>query len=202
MSESKTLPKIGILGGTFDPPHLGHLAMAVAARDALGLDEVVFVPAYRNPLKTRLGITPAHRRLAMVKLLIGGEPSFSVSDIELTRGQLSYAVDTLSEMSFLRPAEYWFILGSDSLKRLYDWHQIEKLSRLTRFAAILRAPDTEEVALRDVPELYREVIDFVPMEAHPASSTKVRDAILTNRPYHHLVPEAVAEYIEKNELYR
>src|SRR3954471_14443433 len=106
--------RIGILGGTFDPPHSAHLALAHKALDELRLDEVMFLPVNRNPLK-KIKMSPAKDRLEMVKLAIRDEPNFSVSDIEIARGGPSYAIDTMNELTYARPAEYWFILGSDAL---------------------------------------------------------------------------------------
>ena len=97
--------KYGVLGGTFDPPHLGHLEMAQAARAALGLDEVVIVPANRNPLKTRQA-SPAKHRLKMCSLMAAGEEGLTVSDVEITRRGPSYAVDTIEELRMARPGEY------------------------------------------------------------------------------------------------
>src|ERR1700722_59500 len=107
--------RIGVLGGTFDPPHLGHLALARAALRQLELDEVLFLPANRNPLKTGKGGTPAKHRLAMIDLMLKNEPTMAYSDMEITRGGPSYAVDTLNELHAVRPAEYWFLMGADSL---------------------------------------------------------------------------------------
>ena len=109
--------KTGVLGGTFDPPHYGHLELAKAAKAQLGLDEVMFVPANRNPLKTRKTASAKHR-LRMVELEIEDEEGLSVSDIEITRGGPSYAVDTLEELKMVRPGEYWFIVGADALETL------------------------------------------------------------------------------------
>src|SRR5438045_2029390 len=116
--------RIGILGGTFDPPHLGHLALANAAREHLKLDEVIFMPASRNPIKKGTQ-TPPKQRLEMVKRTVEGHPGLAYSDLEITRGGPSYAVDTLTELSFAKPAEYWFLVGADALKDLPTWKQPE-----------------------------------------------------------------------------
>src|ERR1041384_5745403 len=101
--------KIGILGGTFDPPHNGHLAFAEAAVQTLELDEVLFIPANRNPLKPEKRQASAKDRLEMVRLMVEGKPQMAVSDIEIRRGGPSYAVETLDELHFVSPAEYWFL---------------------------------------------------------------------------------------------
>jgi len=98
--------RIGVLGGSFDPPHRGHLAMAKVALEQLELDEVVFVPANRNPLKDRPVSASGKQRLSMVAAMIADEPQMSVSDMELTRGGLSYAIDTIQELQMVRPGEY------------------------------------------------------------------------------------------------
>ena len=103
--------RIGVLGGTFDPPHMGHIALAHSAIETLELDEVMMLPAFRNPLK-KGHTTPAKQRMEMVTLAIQDDPKLSLSDIEVSRGGASYAVDTLSELTYIKPsAQFWFILG-------------------------------------------------------------------------------------------
>src|SRR5687768_12512146 len=100
--------RIGILGGTFDPPHSGHLTFAHAALETLDLDEVIFMPAHRNPQKKGRSVANSKQRLEMVRRLVGGHQKLSVSDLEITRGGPSYTVETLAELQHARPAEYWF----------------------------------------------------------------------------------------------
>jgi len=112
--------RIGILGGTFDPPHIGHLELARAAIDALKLDEVLFLPAHRNPLK-RAKSSPAKQRLEMVQRMVADEPKMAVSDIETSRGGPSYMVETLMELQMVKPGDYWVLLGADAMKTFDEW---------------------------------------------------------------------------------
>lgn len=194
--------KIGILGGSFDPPHRGHLRMAKAAKDALQLDEVIFLPAARNPLKEKRTTASADDRLEMVKLLIAGEPSFSVSDMELTRGGASYTVDTLGELQMVRPAEYWFLMGADSLKTFHEWKNVPRILRLCRIGVVVRPPlqSADDVRAR-LPEEFRDKMDAVAMPGDPTSSTDIRIGLREGRLKPDLVPANVLAYIRRKKLY-
>ena len=194
--------RIGILGGSFDPPHRGHLRMAKAAQTALSLDEVIFLPAARNPLKPRRTNATANDRLEMVRLLIAGEPSFSVSDMELTRGGVSYTVDTLGELHMVRPAEYWFLIGADGLKNFDEWKNPQRILRLCRIGVAVRPPlqSSDDVAAR-LPVDFRDKMDVVPMVADPTSSTDVRLALREGKGLTDIVPANVLQYIRRQKLY-
>ncbi|RYG45989.1 nicotinate (nicotinamide) nucleotide adenylyltransferase [bacterium] len=193
--------RIGILGGSFDPPHRGHLRLARAAQSALELDEVIFLPAARNPLKPSRTTASADDRLEMVKLLIHGESAFSVSDMELTRGGMSYTVDTLGELHMVRPAEYWFIMGADGLATLENWKNPNRLAKLCRLAIALRPPMTESQLLVRIPELFKDRFDLVRMAPTEISATEVRDRASRNLSLGGYVSPAVAAYIQKHKLY-
>lgn len=195
--------RIGILGGTFDPPHSGHLTIALACLEQLQLDEVMFMPANRNPLKTRKVETKPEDRLGMLEALIGGagESRLSVSDLEITRGGPSYAVDTLSEMQMARPAAYWFLMGSDAIKSLSDWKQPQRLIRLCRLGLVLRPPATEEQILARIPEEFAGAIDFVRSPAVEISSTDLRDRFKAHKPTNPWIPGDVLKYIHTHRLY-
>ncbi len=193
--------KIGILGGSFDPPHQGHLTLARTVQRALGLDEIVFVPANRNPLKHRR-VSPAQDRLRMVELMVDGEEGLAVSDIELTRGGPSYAVDTVEEMKLVCPGEYWFILGSDSLKDLADWKDPARLLHLCRLAVVSRADTAAESVVSSLDREYSRRIDIVPMPSVPMSSSKIREDVIRGMPVEHWLKPVVWEYIKKVGLYR
>jgi nicotinate-nucleotide adenylyltransferase len=192
--------RIGIFGGTFDPPHEGHLALAEAARTALALDEVVWVPARRNPHKTRPLLAGGADRMEMIRLLIGDREGHSVSDVELTRDGPSYAVDTMTEFAHARPAEYWFLLGTDALEGLPTWKQPERLLRLCRLAVVGRGSDRVKDLIAQLPEFVRDRIDLVAMPAHPASSTTTRDHLARGLAPRHL-PPAVLDFISERRLY-
>ena len=194
--------RIGVLGGTFDPPHNGHLALARAALESLNLDEVIFLPANRNPLKKDAKQTPAKKRLEMVRLATKDEPRFAVSDIEIQRKGLSYAVDTLQQLHMVRPGEYWFILGADALRDFKKWKQPEKLLRLARLAVAVRPPETFQDALSRIPEEFRSKIDEIAMPPIEISSTEIRERIEHARPLSQWIHPDVHQYIADNRLYR
>ena len=194
--------KIGILGGTFDPPHAGHMSLARAAKSALELDEVIWMPANHNPLKQKGKSSPAKHRLEMVRLFVEFEAGMAVSDIEITRGGQSYAVDTMSELQYLRPADYWFIVGADSLRTMAKWKQPERLLRLCRLAAAVRPPVNATEALLLVPPQLRPAIDLVEMTPLDVSATEIRSLVGRGQSIERWVAKPVIKYIQENKLYR
>ncbi|HEY0867782.1 MAG TPA: nicotinate-nucleotide adenylyltransferase [Fimbriimonas sp.] len=194
--------RIGILGGTFDPPHVGHLALARAAQTQLELDEVLFLPAARNPLKPRSSRTDGKHRLEMVRRLVQNEDRMAVSDMELTRGGVSYTVDTLGELHMVQPADYWFILGADALRGFGEWKSPHRLLRLCRLAVAVRPPMSPQDALVRLPEEYREKVDIVSMPPMAMSSTEIRERLARGKGTLDWVPETVLRYIQTNKLYR
>jgi nicotinate-nucleotide adenylyltransferase len=194
--------RIGVFGGTFDPPHFGHMALAEATQTALELDEVVWMPAFQNPLKQKGGSSPAKARLEMVRLAVANRPSMAVSDAEISRRGPSYAVDTISELQYLQPADYWFIVGADSLKTIGKWKQPERLLKLCRIAAAVRPPvNATEALLLLHPDL-RPSIDLVEMKPLDVSATEIRDNVSNGRPIDRWVDKSVIRYIQENKLYR
>lgn len=193
--------KIGILGGTFDPPHLGHLWLARTARQQLALDEVYLMPAAQNPLKRfKADAAPKHR-LAMVEAMVKGEEGLAVSDAELTRGGPSYAVDTLDEFQMVMPGDYWFIMGADALASVEQWKNPAKLSRLCRLAVALRPPTTETQLLARIPELFKDKVNLVHMAPTEISATEIRERASRNLSLGGYVAPPVAAYIQKHKLY-
>lgn len=193
--------RIGILGGTFDPPHYGHLKLAQAAIEALQLDEVILLPASKNPFKKHTRAAPSEHRVAMCQLLHKHEPKIAVSDMELTRGGVSYTVDTLGELQMVHPGNYWFIMGADSLKGFKDWRNPERILRLCRLAVAVRPPhDTEDLKLM-VHEDYLSKIDFIPIEPTDESSTEIREKLSRRQKITGLTPPEVVDYIRKHNLY-
>ena len=179
----KAPARIGILGGTFDPVHNGHLAIAEAARGCLGLDRVVFIPAGRPWLKARsLGrITGAEHRLAMVRLAIADCPHFEASAMEVERPGLTYTVDTLAELrakddGSSRGTEMYLILGMDSVRDLRRWHDPERLLEMCVVVAVSR-PDTDDIAPssfeRDFPSANRFVLLRGPMLDISATDVRI-----------------------------
>jgi nicotinate-nucleotide adenylyltransferase len=200
---------IGMLGGTFDPIHLGHLALARAARSNVGLDEIVFVPAARPPHKLGRPISPANDRLAMVELAVEGEPATSVSRIELDRSGPSYTVDTVAAMldeaaRSERDIDITVILSAESFADLLDWHAADRLVELATIAVAPRPghPLPDPTTLADkLPGLIGRLIvihDTLP----DISASAIRARVAAGRPIDHLVPPRVAAYIEEHHLYR
>jgi nicotinate-nucleotide adenylyltransferase len=200
---------IGILGGTFDPIHLGHLALARAARSSLGLDEIVFVPAAIPPHKLGRPISPASDRLAMVELAVEGEPATSVSRIELDRAGPSYTVDTVEAMlneaaRAKRQIDLTVILSAESFADLPEWHAAARLVELATIAVAPRPghPLPEPTALADrLPGLIGRLA-VIHATLPDISASKIRALVAAGRPIDHLVPPRVAAYIEEHHLYR
>ncbi|HRF60227.1 MAG TPA: nicotinate-nucleotide adenylyltransferase [Fimbriimonadaceae bacterium] len=193
--------KIGILGGTFDPPHVGHLAVAESVRDQLELDEVVFVPAARNPMKDRRAHAGHKHRLAMLRVMAEGKPGLGVSDIEITRGGSSYMVETLEELHLVQPADYWLILGSDALQGFSEWRHPERICRFARVAAVIRPP-MEKVTF-PLPDYLENVLDWVECRTPNISSTRVRSMLQRrDEDVVRWLDPRVYEYIQRHRLYR
>ena len=193
--------KIGVFGGTFDPPHAGHLAFALAAREQLELDEVLWMPAQRSPQKTEPPLSSGRDRFAMVGALASGHEGFAVSDLEIVRGGQSYAVQTMAELSVARPADYWFLVGADALKNFSNWKQPDRLMRMCRLAVALRPPHTRSDVLARLNPNYESRIDFVDMPPQDASSTELRRRLESGLKPVWLDPN-VLQYIEQHGLYR
>lgn len=194
--------RIGILGGSFDPPHQGHMVLAKAAQASLELDEVIWMPAFQNPLKLKKTATPAKHRLEMVRLAVAGESNMAVSDSEISRRGPSYAVDTVSELQYVNPAEYWLIMGADSLKTLEKWRQPERLLRMCRIAATVRPPiNVVETLLLLHPDM-RPMIDLIEMNPLECSSTEIRATLAKGKSIDRWVSKPVIKYIEEHKLYR
>ncbi len=193
--------RIGILGGSFDPPHEGHIALAKTARDQLDLDEVVLVPAFRNPLKTRRSADARHR-LRMTQLAAEGEIGLSVSNIEISRGGRSYAVETLEELQYANPGDYWFIVGSDALKGIMAWKDPMRIVRHCRLAAVERRGDSLDTVLASLPLEIVAQVDRITMPPKAVSSTQVRDDLRRGASVELWLKPEVSEYIKENDLYR
>lgn len=192
--------KVGVFGGTFDPPHNGHLALAQSAIDHLKLDEVIFVPNSKNPLK--VGATASgQQRIELLKRLIQDVPRMGVCDLEIQRGGRSFSVDTLAELTYAQAAEYWFLMGFDALIELENWKQPQRLLRMCRLGVTLRPPHTEVDILARAPEFAKSLIDFVPMDPLEVSSTEIRERIAMKRSIAKFMPPAEVGYIQENKLY-
>lgn len=196
--------KLGVLGGTFDPVHAGHLALARAARDLLRLAEVLFVPAGRPWRKPGRPIMPAADRLAMLRLAVAGESAFDVSELEVDREGPSYTVETLETLRAERPRdELHFILGEDALVDLPNWVRRERIVELATLVVARRAvrPDVLERAVQALPGL-RERLVWLEMPRMDVSASEVRGRVAQGLPIEGLVPPAVEAYIREHGLYR
>ena len=194
--------RIGILGGTFNPPHNGHLKLAEEAQKAFDLEEVIFMPAYRNPLKDRKQAAPAKHRMEMVKRLVANHPNFAVSDLEVSRAGYSYAVETMAELQFVRPADYWFILGADALKSLPQWRQPARLLKLCRLAVTVRPPISPTEVLLLLPPELRSGIDIFDMPGLELSASELRNKVAQGKSIAPWVPATVIQYIQEHKLYQ
>lgn len=196
---------LGILGGTFDPIHIGHLRLAEAVYNHLPLEQIVFMPALIPPHKLGQDYAPAAQRYAMTELAIQGYPQFTVSDLELRRQGVSYTVDTLRELKQLYPQRpLYFIIGADSLGQLHTWHEIETMLQLATFVAAGR-PGYEgvlEVVRRQLGEAAVSRILLLHTPEYDISSTAIRAGLRSGRSLAGLVPAAVEAYIRKQGLYQ
>ena len=194
--------RVGVFGGTFDPIHSGHVAMADAAAAKFGLERLVFVPARQSPHKTASPADPKHR-VAMLALAIEGRPDWSLSLSELEREGPSYTVDTLRELSArLLHDELWVLMGTDALAGLDRWKEPNEIVRLARVAAFYRDPYRGAgLVVPDVGGLAQrlEVFDAGSVRI---SSTELREDLARGMSAAGRVPPAVAEYITKQGLYR
>ena len=198
--------RLGIFGGTFDPPHVGHLLAASDVFEQLALDRLLFVPAAIQPLKARRTTAPANHRLAMVRLTTGGDARFGVDSVELDREGLSYTVDTLREFARQLPsAELFFLVGADVLSTFAQWRDPYTVLELATLAVMTRRADDGTQGLDDTIGLDAELarrITRVATRRFDISSTEIRERVLAGRPIHGFVTDAVAGYISSHGLYR
>lgn len=198
--------RLGVLGGTFDPPHLGHLIIAEEARVALNLDRVTFIPAGDPYQKTaEHEVSPSSHRLAMVRMAIAGNPAFERSTMETEHNGPSYTVDTLTRLhSRLGNGDgLWMIIGTDALAGLPQWKEPSRLLGLCRLAVAPRARDVSDLDQLEsrLPGLKARV-DRLEMGRVDINSSEIRRRVAAGKSIRYLVPEVVEEYIIANRLYR
>lgn len=208
---------IGLFGGSFDPIHLGHLRPALEVFEGLALQELRFVPAYRSPLKAGHGLTP-EQRAAMVSAAISGQPGFVADLCELQRSGPSYTADTLAAKreQYGSAQSLCFIMGSDSFNNLPKWHQWQSVLELAH-VVVMQRPDADidtqlfprdyvEQRLQPDAAKLREqpagLINFQQVSQLDISSTMIRAHLREGRSIRYLVPDAQAEFIHRNHLYR
>jgi len=195
--------RIGILGGTFDPIHYGHLAIAEEARLALQLDRVLFVPAAQQPLKRGAHVASPEQRLAMTELACAPNAAFEVSRIELDRPGPSFTLTTLEALQAARIGEIHFILGDDALADLTRWYGAARVVELARIIAVGRpgsAPDITRI-IHALPAL-SERLTVLPGPALDISSSALRRRVASGQPIRYQTPDAVVAYIDEHGLYQ
>ena len=200
---SKT--RVGLMGGSFDPIHLGHIAIAGEARDALQLSHVLFLPSGRPPHKAHLGASPA-QWLEMTRLAVEPLPWAQASDVEVCRQGTIYTVDTLQILSSQHPeAAFYYIIGADTLLDLPNWRNTQKVCTLCRFICLHRPGVADEAigtALEDLRSRYGAQVHLVPASGPDISSTEIRRRVARGQSTEGLLPCAVRAYIDRENLYR
>ncbi len=215
--------RFGILGGTFNPIHYGHLAAAEEIHDRLKLDQVLFIPSFFPPHKQEEDILSAAQRLEMVRLAVAGNAHFAVSDIEVRREGRSYTIDTINELRSINPAaEFYFMMGLDSFLEIQSWSRWDRLLTLCAFVVLsrpgyrfcdLQKIDFMRAGARELDEMDKGVLAQAVVRPGPftifletiphydISSTDIRKRIRQSRTIKYLLPEAVEHYIITHKLY-
>lgn len=196
---------LGIMGGTFDPIHMGHLAVAEQARDILRLDAVVFMPAGRQPYKINQDQLAAEKRLEMCRLALSDNENFDVSPLEVEREGITYTIDTLKTVRAHYPSnvKLYFIAGADSIATLADWKDARELSGLASFVGINR-PGTKLIGDKAIKKSLQEAgftVEFIHAPSLDISSTDLRRRIAQGGSIRYLIPEPVRLVIEAENLY-
>jgi nicotinate-nucleotide adenylyltransferase len=190
--------KIGVMGGTFDPIHNGHLVAASEAAYRFQLDEVIFVPTGQPWQKTERVVSRAEDRYLMTVVATASNPMFSVSRVDIDRPGPTYTADTLADLHTEYPdAELYFITGADALSQILTWHRLDELFRLAHFVGVTRPGYT-----LDDDHLPEGAVSLVEVPAMAISSTDCRERVAGGRPVWYLVPDGVVQYISKRHLYR
>jgi nicotinate-nucleotide adenylyltransferase len=191
--------RIGVFGGTFDPPHVGHLLLAADASEALRLDRLIFVPAGSQPFKVDTPpLAAGPDRLEMVRLAVAGDAKYAVDDAEINRAGLSYTVDTLEHLAGrYAGAELFFLLGQDALVGFRQWRKPERILELATLALMMRS------GAGDVGEWRKaERLEVVSTRRVEVSSTEIRQRLREKKSIRGFVPESVERFIEARGLYR
>jgi nicotinate-nucleotide adenylyltransferase len=190
--------RVGVMGGTFDPIHHGHLVAASEVADLFGLDEVVFVPTGQPWQKTDRVVSRAEDRYLMTVVATASNPRFTVSRVDIDRGGPTYTVDTLGDLHAAEPdAQLFFITGADALAQILSWREVDQVFRYAHFVGVTR-PGYE----LDGEHLPDGVVSLVEVPAMAISSTDCRERVAAGRPVWYLVPDGVVQYISKARLYR
>ncbi|WP_078390922.1 nicotinate-nucleotide adenylyltransferase [Shouchella patagoniensis] len=187
------MKRVGLFGGTFDPPHIGHMLIAQEALSVVELDEIWFIPVSTPPHKKRVGLTSARDRYQMVEAALSDEPRFKTSDIELKRQGKSYTIDTVRQLKNEYPThDFFFLIGGDMVEMLEKWYQIDELKKLVTFVAFNR-PGSGSVG--------NEELHVVPFIEVNISSSLIRERSQSGKPIRYFVPSKVEELIKERGLY-
>ena len=200
------MKKIGLLGGSFNPIHTGHLLLAESARCEYQLDKIIFIPTGSNPFKENIKKIRRKDRMNMVKLAIASNPFFDISDIEIKREGKSYTIDTINELSQqYKDAEFYFITGADIMFEITRWREAETLLRNVTFVTSFRPGYSHKKLDQQIEKLKAEyntkILKLISSEMDIASSD-IRNRIKENRSYKYLIPESVEAYIKEHHLYQ
>jgi nicotinate-nucleotide adenylyltransferase len=202
--------RIGLFGGTFDPPHVGHYIVASDAVEALRLDRLLFVPTAQQPLKSAGSSAPAPDRLAMVRLLVAGDPRFDVDAIEIERGGLSFTVETLEILAARGPGDTRFlIVGADTAAMFAKWRAPRRIAELAQLAIVRRSAGSADVETAALVGAVRAITgDDLPapvvldMRRVDLSSTEIRERVRAGLSIRGFVPDAVVHYVAERGLYK
>ncbi len=199
------MKRIGIMGGTFDPIHNGHLLIAENAYEQLQLDEVRFIPTGRSPHKQGRHILDGAQRLQMVRLAIAGNPAFVVDDRELRSDALSYSALTLTQMYRELPdAKLFFIMGGDSLRDFKTWYEPQTICACATLVAAARDAcdqDCLQAYKKELQELFEAEVELLDTPNLSVTSSEIRERVAAGRSIRYQVPDAVLEYILENQIY-
>jgi len=192
--------RVGVMGGTFDPIHHGHLVAASEVQSWFDLDEVVFVPTGEPWQKSSRAVTSGEHRYLMTVIATASNPRFTVSRVDIDRGGPTYTIDTLQDLAALMPdADLFFITGADALAEIFTWREASDLFALAHFVGCTRPGYTMDVSmLEGIPP---ERVTILEIPALTISSTNCRDRTASGEPVWYLVPDGVVQYIAKHKLY-
>lgn len=190
------MKRIGILGGTFNPIHIGHLTIAQMVHERLGLDKVLFVPSNLPPHKSGKNVASAKDRYHMVRSAIRGNPYFEISDFEIKKKGRSFSVETVSYFcgQYPRGTKFFFIIGSDLLSTLHTWRRVDDILKIVSFVAVHRPGFKEKKS--------KVKARLITIPGLQTSSSYVRERIISGKTVKYLVPDNVLKYIEDKKLYR
>lgn len=205
--DGNKVKRIGVMGGTFDPIHYGHLVAAEAARSEFDLERVIFIPAGRPPHKQSKTITDPEHRYRMTVLATSSNCRFEVSRLEVDKSGLTYTYDTIKDLKRLYGEDcvIYFITGADAVLELLTWYKIHELLALCKFIAVTRQGFNKQELEQNIEEIsskYGGDIIYIEMPLLAISSTDIKKRLRNGKPIKYLLPEAVEDYIEENGLYR